>query len=204
MKEVNERITVPRLRDRLFATSAWRSLSNEYMTPEQHLAVQEYFFDHCENDEIRSELKVSLEQKEKLKSGQQLPELIVLDSKGNKVKVNSMTRNSNTVIYFWPNDLMQVEIVNEKLDKLQKKFPDVKFIGIERNKEHQEWTAFLETKKLSSENQFKIPKDSECYSWFEGDMARSIIINKDGNVQNSYLFFTDNYFAMHLEDLNKR
>ena len=47
MKEVDDKITVPRLKDRLLATSAWRSLSNEYMTPEQHLAVQTYFFEHC-------------------------------------------------------------------------------------------------------------------------------------------------------------
>lgn len=204
MKEVNDKITVPRLKDRLLATSAWRSLSNEYMTPEQHLAVQSYFFEKCQNEKIRSELKVSLDQKDKLKSGQKLPELIVLDSHGNEVKVNQVTRDNNTVIYFWPNDLMQIEIVNEKLDKLQKKYPDVKFIGIERTKEHAEWTAFLETKKLSADNQFKISKDSECYSWFEGDMARSIIVNKEGNVLNSYLFFTDKYFDMHLADLKKK
>ena len=204
MKEVNDKITAPRLKDRLLATSAWRSLSNEYMTPEQHLAVQSFFFENCQNDKIKSELKVSLDQKEKLKSGQKLPELIVLDSRGNKVKVNQVTRDNNTVIFFWPNDVMQIEIVNEKLDKLQKEYPDIKFIGIERTKEHEEWTAFLETKKLSAENQFKIPKDSECYSWFEGDMARSIIVNKDGNVLNSYLFFTDKYFDMHLADLKKR
>ena len=204
MKEVNDKISVPRLKDRLLATSAWRSLSNEHMTPEQHSVVQTYFFENCENEKIKSELKVSLDQKEKLKSGQKLPEMIVVDSQGNKVKVNQVTQNNNTVIYFWPNDLMQIEIVNEKLDKLQKEYPDVQFIGIERTKEHGEWTAFLETKKLSADNQFKIPKDSECYSWFEGDMARSIIVNKDGNVLNSYLFFTDKYFDMHLADLKKR
>jgi peroxiredoxin len=204
MTMVNEKITVPSLKDRLLATSAWRSMSNEYMTPEQHMAVQDFFFANCQNDEIKSELKLSLEQKEKLKSGQKLPELIVLDSRGNKVKVNHLTQDNNSVIYFWPNDLMQIEIVNEKLEKLQKQFPDVTFIGIERSKEHEEWTSFLETKKLSAENQFKIPKDSECYSWFEGDKARSIIVNKEGNVMNSYLFFTDKYFDMHVADLKKK
>lgn len=204
MKEVNDKISLAKLKDRLLATSAWRSLSNEHMTPEQHLAVQEYFFENCQNEKIRSELKTSLDQKDKLKSGQKLPELIVVDSRGNEVKVNQMTQDSHSVIYFWPNDVMQIEIVNEKLDQLKKKFPDIKFIGIERTKEHGEWTAFLESKKLSTDSQFKISKDSECYSWFEGDMARSIIVNKDGNVMKSYLFFTDKYFDMHLADLKKR
>ena len=86
----------------------------------------------------------------------------------------------------------------------QKKYPDVLFIGIDRTKDHEEWREFIASKKLTAENQFKITRDSECYSWFEGDMARSILVNKDGKVENPYLFFTDKYFDMYLEDLKKR
>jgi hypothetical protein len=204
MKLVNDKISLPLLKDRLLATSAWRSLSNEKMTAEQHGEVEEYFFSHCSNEKIKEDLKFSLEQKQKLKTGDRLPNMPVLDSRGRQVMVNRVAQNNTSVIYFWPTDVMQVEIVNEKLDKLQKKYPDILFIGIDRTKEPEEWKKFISSKKLAAENQFKITRDSECYSWFEGDMARSIIINKDGKVENSYLFFTDAYFDMHLEDLNKR
>ena len=204
MKEVNDRITLPILKDRLLAVSAWRTLSNEKMTPEQHKVAQEYFFSHCQDEKIKQELRVSLEQKEKLKTGDRLPNLHVIDSRGKQVMVNQLAQNNTSVIYFWPTDMMQVEIVNEKLDKLQKKYPDVLFIGIDRTKEHEEWREFIASKKLIAENQFKITRDSECYSWFEGDMARSILVNKDGKVENPYLFFTDKYFDMYLEDLKKR
>ncbi len=204
MEQVEEKITLPRLKDRLLATSAWRSLSNEEMTAEQHRQVQDFFFSHCGNNEMKEELKTSIEQKEKLKTGERLPDFPVVDSRGRTVMVNHLAENSTSVIYFWPTDMMQAEIVNEKLDKLQKKFPEIRFIGIERSREHEDWKKFIESKKLVAENQFKITKDSECYSWFAGDMARSIIVSKDGTVQNSYLFFTDKYFDMHLEDLKKR
>ena len=204
MKQVNEKITLPNLKDRLLATSAWRSLSNEYMTADQHREVQEFFFAHCRNDKIKEELKTSLEQKEKLKTGEQLPNFVVTDSKGQEVMVNRLAQNNTSVIYFWPTDMMQVEMVNEKLDKLQKKFPEILFIGIERSKDQEEWKKFITSKNLIAENQFKIDKNSECYSWFEGDMARSIIVNKDGKIQNSYLFFTDKFFDLHLEELKKR
>lgn len=204
MKQVDQEISLPRLKDRLLAISAWRSLSNQHMTQEQHQVVQDFFFANCENEKIKSELKTSLHQKEKLKDGQELPKLSVFNSSGQEVLINKVSENNNTVIYFWPTDLMQVEIVNEKLDKLEKKYPDIVFVGIERSKDHQTWTHFLETKNLSVENQFKLSKDSECYSWFEGDMARSIIVNKDGKIKNSYLFITDNYFDMHLKDLKKQ
>lgn len=204
MKEVNEKISLPMIKDKLLATSAWRSLSNEGMTAEQNSEVLDYFFAHCGDEKIKQDLKVSLEQKEKLKKGERLPNLLVVDSKGEKVMINNLARNNTSVIYFWPTDLMRVEMVNEKLEKLQKEYPDVTFIGIDRSKDPEEWKKFIASKKLPAENQFRISKDSECYSWFEGDMDRSILVNKKGQVENSYLFLTDNYFAMHLEDLKKR
>ncbi len=204
MEQVEEKIKLPGLKDRLLATSAWRSLSNQEMTAEQHRQVQEFFFSHCGNSEMKEELKTSIDQKQKLKTGERLPDFSVVDSRGRTVMVNHLAQNSTSVIYFWPTDLMQAEMVNEKLDKLQKRFPDIRFIGIERSRDHEDWKRFIESKNLVAENQFKINKDSECYSWFAGDMARSIIVSKDGKIQNSYLFFTDKYFDMHLEDLKKR
>ena len=204
MEQVEDKITLSGLKDRLLATSAWRSLSNEQMTPEQHRQVEEFFFSHCGNPEMKEELKMSIDQKAKLKTGERLPNFTVIDSKGEPVMVNQLAQNSTSVIYFWPKDMMQVEMVNEKLDKLQKKFPEIRFIGIERSREQEDWKRFIESKNLVAENQFKITKDQECYSWFAGDMARSILVSKDGKVQNSYLFFTDKYFDMHLEDLNKK
>ena len=111
----------------------------------------------------------------------------------NEITINNITKNNNTVIYFWPKDMAQIEMLNSKLKHFQKEFPDVLFIGVERNKSTEEWKSFIETKKLPKNTQFKLDKNCNIYSWFEGDMARTLVIDYQGVVKNSYLFFNDSY-----------
>jgi len=46
-----------------------------------------------------------------------------------------------------------------------------------------------------------LPKSSEKYTWFEGDMARTIIVDSNGHIQSPYLFFNDMYFEKYLKNL---
>jgi len=75
------------------------------------------------------------------------------------------------------------------------------FIGIERNKNKIDWKNFIASKKLEKNNQFSLPKSSEKYTWFEGDMARTIIVDSKGHIQSPYLFFNDMYFEKYLKNL---
>ncbi len=108
------------------------------------------------------------------------------------------------VIYFWPKHLGRVEMLDEKLASLQKKYPDILFIGIERDKSNEDWIKFIETKKLSKENQFILSKDSDNYAYFDGDMERTIIVERGGDVFSGYLFFNDHNFDVQLKKLNKQ
>ena len=84
-------------------------------------------------------------------------------------------------------------MLNNKLGHFQKEFPDVLFIGVERNKSTKDWKKFIKTKKLHKNTQFKLDKNCNIYSWFEGDMARTLVIDNQGIVRNSYLFFNNSY-----------
>ena len=76
------------------------------------------------------------------------------------------------------------------------------FIGIERNKSEQDWKKFVTNKKLAKNKQFRITKNSDQYSWFEGDMARTIIVNSKGEVENGYIFFQDSNLSYYLKNIN--
>ena len=173
-----------------------------YVSESNFKEVHDYFFDNCTDSEISSEIKKSIKQKEQLKRGEKFPEVIAYNVDGKEVMINNITKNSNTVIYFWPKNLGRAQMLDEKLTKLQEKYPEVLFIGIERDKGNEEWVKFIETKKLSPESQFIIPKESKSYAYFDGDMARTIIIKSDGNVHNGYLFFNDKNFDEQLKKLN--
>ncbi len=136
-----------------------------------------------------------------LKKGDTLPDLHGIDNAGNEIMIKDLTKNSKTVIYFWPTDTTKANKLNSKLSKLEKKYPDVLFIGFERNKDNTDWKKFISAKNLPSNTQFSIAKNSECYPLFSGDMDRAIIINKEGTIKNGFLFFNDSYFEKHLKSL---
>ncbi len=201
MKVVNDIIKIESLRNNFLASSIWKSLSNDWISKDNLKKIEDFYYTNCSNEEFNKEIKHAIYQKYKLKKGDTLPNLFAVNSSGNEIKINNLAKNTNTVIYFWPSDPRKVEIVNTKLQNLKKKHPDILFIGIERNKSNKDWSKFISSKNLSSNSQFILSKNSDTYSWFSGDMARSIIIKKNGQIKNGYLFFDDKYFDKYLKDL---
>ncbi len=201
---VNDKIHLESFKNELLASSLWKALSNEYITEVDFKNIQNFFYNNCSDKEISKEIKHAIYQKNLLKKGDTLPNLLAINSNGNEVTINKITKNNAAVIYFWPKNLSQIEMLNKKLVVLEKKYPKVLFIGIERNKSNKTWSKFIASKNLPKGNQFNISKSSECYTWFEGDMARTIIINDKGNIQNGYLFFNDKSFEKHLKKLKSQ
>lgn len=204
MDLVNEKIHIESFKNELLASSMWKSLSNEYLSVQDFNNLQDCFYKNCSDEKIVAEIKKSIFQKKQLKKGDPLPKLMVSNLNGESVDLNKMAKNNTTVIYFWPKNSGSAQLLNEKLNKLKKEYPEVLFIGIERNKDQKEWENFIQNKKLIQDKQFNLSKSSDKYAWFEGDMARTIIINNKGNVQNPYLFFNDMYFEKYLKNINKQ
>ena len=202
LKVVNDKIHDENYRNSLLAKGVWGSITNKYLSDQDATKIQEYFFDNCSDEVYKAELKVSIAQKEKVKPGETMPRLTAYNVQDSEVEINSLMKNANTVIYFWPTDLASIEMLNEKLHYLEEKHPDILFIGIERNKSEEDWKKFVRHKKLAEKNQFRIAKESDYYSWFEGNMARTIIINSKGTVENGYIFFLDSNLNYYLKNIN--
>ena len=203
LKIVDSRIHVEHFKNSLFAKGAWGSLSNKHLSKEDAEQVYSYFFEHCTDDSYKKELKKSIAQKEKISYGEDLPKLTAYNLDNTEIEINSLIKNSNAVIYFWPTQLSRIELLNEKLHYLEKHHPEVVFIGIERNKTDEEWKEFVASKKLAKEHQFKLAKNSDSYTWYEGDMERTIIVNDQGKVENGYVFFLDSNLNYYLKTINK-
>lgn len=202
LKVVNDKIHDESYKNTLLAKGVWGSLSNKNLSSEDAKNIQEFFFTNCSDENYKAELKISIAQKEKLKCGEALPKLTAVNFDNSEIEINSLMENANTVIYFWPTDLGGIELLNEKLNYLEEKHPDIVFIGIERNKSEKDWKKFVDSKKLAKDKQFRIAKNSDQYSWFEGDMARTIIVNSKGKVENGYVFFLDSNLNYYLKNIN--
>jgi len=183
MKIVDNRIHVEDFKNSLLAKGVWGSLSNKNLSKDEADQVYAYFFEHCKDEKYIAELKKSIAQKERISCGEDFPSLTAYGFDDSEVEINKLIKNTNAVIYFWPTELGRIELLNEKLHYLEKHHPEVVFIGIERNKTDKEWKEFISSKKLSKNNQFKLAKDSESYGWYEGEMARTIIVNNEGRLK---------------------
>ena len=204
MKIVNNKITNEEFKNGQLAYRFWASLMSTYMSKDDFKEVSDYFFENCTNKDICSDFKKSVKQKTLLRHGEELPEVIVYNTDGEEVIINNIIQKNDVVIYFWPKNLERVKMLDEKLAKLEKEYPELLFIGIERNKSNEDWIKFVESKKLGKGNQFLLAENSLNDEYFSGDMARTIIVKSDGNVHNGYLFFNDKNFLSQLKKLNKQ
>lgn len=203
MKIVSNEISLEEFKNKLLETSLWSCLASNNLSEDEFKKVKDFFFENCTNEEICRKIKKSIKQKTLLKQGNPLPQVIAFNTNGNQVVINDIVKNKDVVLYFWPKDLASIEYINNKLSKLKKKYPEILFIGIERNKSNEDWIKFIETKKLSKDSQFRILKNSDAYSYFEGGMPRTVMLNQDGNIHNGYLFFNSRNFDMHLKKFKK-
>ena len=204
MKIVNDEITNEKFKNKLLAWSFWGCLTSNYMSDEDFKEVSNYFFENCTDTNLCSENKKLVKQKALLKQGEKLPEVIVYNVDGEEVVINNIIDSTDVVLYFWPENVGRAQMLNEKLASLQKEYPDLLFIGIERDKTHKDWVKFIGYKKLSNANQFMLAKNSINDEYFSGDMSRTIIVKSDGYVYNGYLFFTDKNFDHQLKKLNNQ
>ena len=124
-----------------------------------------------------------------------------MNNDGLEMMVNKFTGNQPTVVFFWPKDLAQIDFVHDRLNQLEKQYPQIRFLGIDRNKSDEEWREFVKNKRLTKNNQFKLVKNSENNDLFDDGMALTILVNKKGTIQNGYLFFNDQYLSNYLKNL---
>jgi hypothetical protein len=193
MEAVSENITNVEMKNKFLASGFWASVSRNHLTEEQKAAIENYFMAHCTDSKYVAEAKQVMEQRNFLKTGDVFPALKAYNMDNQKIEVNKLVKNKNTVIYFWPKEVENQELLLESLSTYSAQFPDVLFVGIDQHKSKGDWYEFIEEKKLPKTAQYKMDEASELTSWFAGDMARAVVVRKNGQVMNSYLLFNDRY-----------
>lgn len=204
MISVNEILVDKDLRNKYLAMGFWGSFK-DHLTEKQQEESQKYFFENCTDKTYIAEAEQAVNQCKQLKNGDKFPELIVFDSKSNKINIHEIINDKKAVVYFWPKHPSGSEKILKKLSTYKEKYPEILFVGIERNKTNDEWKEFLASNKLPEHSQFRIDDNCKMYSWFDGDMARAIVVGNKNIVKKSFLFFNDSYILeKNLHLLNKQ
>ncbi|MEH6705142.1 thioredoxin-like domain-containing protein [Galbibacter orientalis] len=79
-----------------------------------------------------------------LQKGLTLPPIHLVDIKGNKVTIDSMSYKKNTVFYFWNYHQRDHQAnVLTRIERLKKDYPNYNYVGINVNEDRSEWLQNL-------------------------------------------------------------
>ncbi|QYJ67745.1 TlpA family protein disulfide reductase [Flavobacterium litorale] len=166
------------------------NIAFSYLLEDQNIHNNKKFLAHymelsTDNDSENEIMKIG-NAIDDLESGNKLPEVALVDTNNNSFDIDNDI-DKETVIYFWTTcSRSHLKMVNRKVTRLKKEFPNVNFIAINLD-EDPEWkkivtkTNFDKALQLRATS-FQILKDK----WVITKLNRTIILNADGTIKNGF------------------
>ncbi len=190
----------PSIKDMLLQDSAVSFLVNE----EDSTSVSEFMgrFDKIiRNREIKNDIDALAKNVLKISKGSMLPEIWVVNAKGETVNLTQLLKGHEAVICFWDSNLIgHFKNEHEKIATLKQKFPNIKFMAISTSVNHNQWLDELTYNKLDPENEFRaldFKKLSE--DLVIKNITRTFLVKSDGTIKDASLNLFDPAFEAYLK-----
>ena len=196
-------INSDKLKNRFFNEAMWNVLLDENISLSEKEKAQTLFFENCNDKELVENVKELIRASESPKKGSLFPTIQVFNITGDKIKITDITKDRNTVIYFWPKKLHQIENLAKRVDYLQKMHPDVHFVGINSKNIDYNWKSYIKSNNFNANYQFSLDKNSIDNDWLLVDYSRTILVDKNGIIQNGFTDLSNSKFEKQLKKLKK-
>ncbi len=200
LQAVADHVTNEHLRNQLLDEGIWNVTLSDYLTENQTEKAHKIFFEHCTNNQLTENIELMVKAKEHLPKNANLPELIVLNSFENKVRLNDVIKDAASVIYFWPKNYRQMDNMAKRVKYLENRYPDIQFIGVNASHTPKDWMHYVKAYKLKDKTQFKINATLEN-EWLFVDHSRAIVIDKKGAVTNNFTHLSSRNIEYQLQKL---
>lgn len=137
---------------------------------------------------------------QKLKTGNTLPEVELVDRNNNKVDFTSLIKRK-TVIFFWTESLeSHVVAAHKKILDLQKRHSDYDFIAINVDQDQDKWSKELANYKFGSIREYRATDFEDLKEkWVINKIHRTMIIKADGGIDNGFVSLFDVNFEVNLK-----
>jgi hypothetical protein len=137
---------------------------------------------------------------QKLRNNNVLPEISVLDTNNKKVQLSELI-TKKTIIYFWTKQSESHSFYShKKVDELKAKYPDIQFIAININNSQEDWLKEIEIKKYVNSIELRAIDFEELKNkWVINKVYRTLIINKNGTINNAFVSLFDANFESYLQ-----
>jgi len=202
LEQINSELNASNFKDELLENATINCLLDETCSLDDKQKAIHSFYANCKNSKKIKEVKTITNSMQNIRKGDVLPPLELLNYNGKKVVLNKNNIRQNSVIYFWPKERNRILFMIKRVKYLKKKYPKIRFIGIDSQLDTFNWKTYIKTNNLSKENQFKLAlKDAN--KWFCNILPRAIIVDKNGIIQNHFSYIAQRNFETLLRNLSK-
>jgi hypothetical protein len=134
-------------------------------------------------------------------NNEELHNFNIIPYNSEQTNILSVIENKNTVIYFWSPEYMSPHYIVSRIKYLEKKHPNILFIGINMRSNLNNVATEPTLKQLDINRQFVLTEDSYAHNYITSNYPRSIIVNKDGVVVNGFTYLDSKKFSSELKKL---
>ncbi len=147
------------------------------------------FFKSSTNTAYDHEINSLYHNVQNIQKGKKLPNVTLVNMDGDTLGINSIgAKGKSTVYYFWSmNHLKHMKSVTAKVKKLQKQYPEINFVGINIDYDHEKWKNNLTNRALLGQKQFRC-SDFEKMSkkLVMPNLNKTIIVDQKGKIVNAF------------------
>ncbi|WP_299016821.1 hypothetical protein [uncultured Polaribacter sp.] len=156
------------------------------------------FFELSSNEDDKTLISKLLEDNKTLHKGDELKDFSIIDFTDQKINIQDFTLNKNTVLVFWNKKYFSNSFLSTRIPYLKKNFPKLNFAVIEID-----GNSNSRIHNLDIKDQYYINAKSLKNNFLQSAMPRTILVNKNGIIENGYASISSNNFYKQLQNLTK-
>ena len=154
------------------------------------------FFELSSNEEDKLRINNLLRDNKVLHKGKPIKGFDVFNLANGKVDIKDLIKGKTSFLFFWNPEFVSKAYIASRINYLSNNYPDIEFIIIKIDGDDSDRIHNLDIKK-----QYFINKESKANYFLTSKMPRSILINKDGIIENGYASISSNKIYSQLQNL---
>ncbi len=157
------------------------------------------FYKNCTDSTTINNFNQLKKDREALPINNHFPNFMIQSTQGETSEIEKVILNKNAVIYFCSAKNIFDEYLVKRIQFLKNKYPQITFIGLIYNDSGFSKSCFNSKIK----EQYYLAADSDGYNFISTNYTRTILVDSNGNVANSFTLLTGNQIEKQLYKLIK-
>jgi hypothetical protein len=156
------------------------------------------FFSLSSNKRDKALLKNLIQDNKLILKGDEIKGFTILDFTNQPIQINDFTTNKKSVLLFWNKEYISKSMISARIPFLQKKYPLLNFAVIEIDGDNTN-----RIKDIDIKNQYFINSKTLENNFLTSKMHRTILVNKNGIVENGYAAISSGNIYKQLKELSE-